>query len=47
MKCSTCGEQMTLQRTEPIHDKVAKKVVGKMLYYVCKNQHISQVPQKK
>ena len=46
MKCGNCKEEMKLQRTEIIRDKTGKEV-GKMLWFVCKNQHVIQVPKKK
>ena len=46
MKCGNCGEEMKVQRSEPIRDKAGNQV-GSMMYYVCKNNHIAQVPQRK
>ena len=38
--------EMKLQKTESIRDRNGKEV-GKMRYYVCKNNHVAQVPEKK
>ena len=46
MRCENCGEPMKVERSESIRDKDGKEV-GKMTYYVCKNNHVKQVPKKK